>query len=462
MIKKIFPYRLQLQIFQLDEYVPGKFLKWISAHLFTRTIENKKPLVMTQKAKSIYYLAILLSLIDIFILTLFFKFSGFIISLILATQAYIFILIAYLFLFPLDIYRKNQVKRQTEEKILSLKKKNLKVIGITGSYGKTSVKEFLYQILRTEHSVLRTPESYNTPYGIAKVVDLELDDSYKYFICEMGAYRIGEIKEICDMVHPKYGVLTGINEQHLETFGSLENTTKTKFELIESLPENGFGIINIDNPHIKNNYLKYNKKLIPYGFTDEKFSLKNITHHTSGSEFILVLDGKEYHTRTRLLGKPNIQNILAAATMSFLLGIKPQSIVNTIAELKPVPHRLEIKKLEELTIIDDAYNSNVNGFKEAIVLLETFKEQKILVTPGIVDLGNQTLPIHKELGKILDKIDYIFLVGTSERTKGLQEGIAQKNKIIEIDSIKQFRKKISELHLNHPVVLLENDLPDSY
>src|SRR5258708_611222 len=460
MFNKLFPYKLQLQIFQLDEYSVSKFLHWISKHFLTRAIQNKKPLVWTQKAKVIYSLAILLALLLVVILTFRLKFLGLILGIFLTTQAYILLILAYYLLLPLDQYKKNKIKQETKNKLSSFSK--LTVIGITGSYGKTSVKEFLYHILKTEHQVLKTPESYNTPFGIAKVVDLELDDSYEYFICEMGAYHIGEIKEICDMVNPKYGILTGINEQHLETFGSLENTIKGKFELIESLPDNSFGIINIDNPHIRNNYQNYRKKLIPYGFGDENFSIRNIRHQAHGTDFTLILDRKEYHAQTKLLGKPNLQNILAAATMSYMLKVKPHTIITAIAGLQPVPHRLEIKRIyDSLTVIDDAYNSNVNGFKEALALLSTFNTPKILVTPGIVDLGDQTFSIHKKLGELLDEIDYVFLIGKSERTRGIKEGIKNKNKVRETETLKEVWTEIKDLKLQHPVVLLENDLPDN-
>ena len=474
MFKKFFPYSLQLHIFQLDEYSVSKFLKWIVTHFFTRTVANKKPLVWTQKAKSICYLAILLSLLDIFILTLFLKLTGLIISILLATQAYIFILLAYFLLLPLETYKKNKIKNLTEEKILSLQKKKLKVIGITGSYGKTSVKEFLYQILKTKYKVLKTPESYNTPQGIAKVVDLELDDSYDYFICEMGAYRIGEIKEICHIVHPTYGILTGINEQHLETFGSLENTTKGKFELIDALPKDGFGIVNTANKRIREEYLTHNKNnnIFPYGEKSQEFSFND-----SGTLFELPLKikhkdrfmYKNYNAKTKLLGTANIENITAAATMASLLDMEPQLILKAIEELVSVPHRLEFKSQGNMTIIDDAYNSNYDGFRNAIEVLGTYSfrqnRSKILVTPGIVDLGSETIKIHKDLGKEISRvstIDYIILVGKSDRTRGLKEGIEDKEKIIEIDSIRDVWSTIEKLKVKHPVVLLENDLPDNY
>jgi len=464
MFKNIFPYTLQLQILQLDEYSVGKFLHWIFSHFFTLTIENKKPIVWTQKAKTIYYLSLLLAFTLIILVTVKFGILGLIIGLILASQAYLFLILAYYLLLPFDRYKKNKIKKETEVKITSFSK--LKVIGVTGSYGKTSVKEFLYQILRLEHTVLKTPESYNTPYGIAKVVDLELDESYEYFICEMGAYRVGEIKEICDMVHPQYGILTGINEQHLETFGSIENTVKGKFELIDALPKDGFGIVNIQSDPVQKEYPNHNKNnnIFPYGYRNEGYSFNE-----EGTRFDLRLDNEKYHAKTKLLGFANIQNIIAAATMAHKLGMKSQIIIKAIENLKPVPHRMEFKSLDTMTIIDDAYNSNYDGFKNAIEVLGSYQlphsNPKILVTPGIVDLGNETLRIHEDLGKWISKIstiDYVILIGKSDRTKGLKEGITDKKKIIEVASLTEAWKKIAELNLKRPVVLLENDLPDNY
>lgn len=460
MFNKFFPFKLQLQIYQLDEYSSIKLFKWVFTHFLTRTLENKKPLIWTQKAKGIYYLAIIIALILTIFLMYNFKLIGLILGLIIATQSYFLLTLASYILSPFEKYRKEKIKEETRSKIEKLPK--LKIIGVTGSYGKTSVKEFLYQILKTKYHVLKTPESYNTPYGIAKVVDLELDDSYEFFVCEMGAYRIGEIKETCDMVHPKYGILTGINEQHIETFGSLQNTTKGKFELIASLPDNGFGVINIDNSFIKDHYQSYKKKLVSYGYTDKNFSVRNIKNNPSGWEFTLVLEDKEYHSKTKLLGKPNLQNILAAATMSYLLGMKPHEITAAIADLKQIPHRLELKEMQNMTIIDDAYNSNVDGFKGAIELIKMYKQPKIFITPGIVDLGEHTYSIHKNLGELLTGIDYIILVGKSVRTKGLKEGLKNKNNIIETDTFQEALREIDSLKLHYPVVLLENDLPDNY
>jgi UDP-N-acetylmuramoyl-tripeptide--D-alanyl-D-alanine ligase len=462
MISKLFPYKLQLQILQQGEYRIFNFLKWIMDNFFKRELENKKKLFFSAKAKVVYVLSLLLAILAIASLTFLFGLIGLVLGLILVSQAYIFLAIASLVLKLPEFILRTWIKKKAMQKLATLK--NVTVVGVTGSYGKTSVKEFLYSILKTEYPTLKTPQSYNTVLGIAKVIDLELDESYKFFICEMAAYKRGEIKELARMLKPKYGILTGINEQHLEMFGSIQNTIKAKFELVEAIPENGFAVINGGNALVSKNYQKYKKNFVIYGLGNFNFSAKNITINEKGTTFDLVLDGKAYACQTALLGKSQIENMVAASTMAFKLGMAPKKIVAAIGNLTAVPHRLELKKMENMLIIDDAYNSNVTGFKEALNLLDSFKDRaKIIVTPGIVDLGKQTLGIHEALGVQAEKIcDAIILVGESERTKGLAQGITNQQKIHWINSIKDMQEILETLNFKNPVVLLENDLPDNY
>ena len=462
MISKLFPYKLQLQILQLGEYRIIDFLKWISRNFLKREIENKKKLVFSPKARAILVLSLSLNLINIVALTFLFGLVGLVLGLILSSQAYIFLTVSTLILKPFEEVLRFWIKKKNIGKLASFK--NLTVIGITGSYGKTSVKEFLSSILKTQYQVLKTPESYNTVLGIARVIDLELDESYQFFVCEMAAYKRGEIKELAKMLKPRYGILTGINEQHLETFGSIENTTAAKFELVEAIPENGFAVINGDNDLVRKNYQKYNKSFVVYGLGNFDFSAKNIKINKERTSFGLILDGKIYPCKTSLIGRSQIENIVAAATMAFKLGMKPAKITGAIANLSAVPHRLEFKNREDMLIIDDAYNSNVTGFKEALNLLDNFEgREKVIVTPGIVDLGAKTLEIHKNLGALSEKIcDAIILVGKSDRTKGLALGIKDQKKIHWMDSISNLATVLKTLNFKNPVVLLENDLPDNY
>jgi UDP-N-acetylmuramoyl-tripeptide--D-alanyl-D-alanine ligase len=466
MIDRIFPFKLQLHIFQLEEYKPVRFMRWILKNSFTRKVEGKKPIVWTTKAKIILAFALVYLTWMFSYLTLRLGIFGFVIGLNIATQAYVFLLLGFFTLKPYEINNRRKTKKRILNKVLSIKRDGLKVIGIAGSYGKTSVKEFLYQLLKTKYRVLKTPESYNTLFGISKVIDYELINDYDFFICEMGAYTLGEIAEICSIVKPDHAVLTGINEQHIERFGKIENTIKAKFELVDNTPAEGIILLNGDNFFIRNNYLKYTQTPIFYGTENGRFAARNINTNTDRTEFSLILEGREYRVWTNLIGKSNITNITAAAAMAFLLGVSPDTLIDSINKLKPVPHRLELKQLATgITLIDDAYSSNITGFKEALnILKDNFAGyEKILVTPGIVELGSITHDVHVDLGKTADSIcDKIVLVGNNIRTQSLSDGVMDKSKITFVDSVKTVTDMINYNIYSKTVLLLENDLPDNY
>jgi UDP-N-acetylmuramoyl-tripeptide--D-alanyl-D-alanine ligase len=463
MLTKIFPLRFYLHIAQLEDYDVYRFVSWLSKNPFKHTSDNKKPLVWTSKVKTLFITTLIYIGILSVLLVIRFGLIGLVISLILATQTYIFLVLSLLTRKPYEILNRALTKKRISNKIAMLKKNKLKVIGITGSYGKTSVKEFLYHILKSKYKVLRTPESYNTLFGIEKVVTYELDETYDYFICEMGAYKIGEIDELCSMVLPGDAILTAINEQHLERFGKIENTIQAKFELIQWVEKSGMCLLNATNTYINENYSKYTLNPIFYGTNQCKFHTANEVTTLDGTRFSLILDSNEYEAETKLIGYSNIQNILAASSFAYLLGVGPETIVKAISNLKAIPHRLELKKLANgLIIIDDAYSSNIDGFKEALKLLATFNNhQKVIVTPGIVELGKITYAIHKELGAYVDQsCDKILLVGKSDRTRGLEDGISVKNKIHYLNSIKELYDHID--NIENTVLLIENDLPDNY
>ncbi len=380
--------KAHLHILQLEGYQPLRFLKWWIKNPFKFKLEDKKPLVWTGKAKFIYALS-----------------GGF----------WPLMFMALAILKPYEMINRKLVKTRVRNKIRCLK--NLKVIGITGSFGKTSMKEFLYQILKTKYRVLRTPESYNTVFGIAKVVDLELDNSYDFFICEMGAYKRGEIAELCWMVEPDYGILTGINGQHLERFGSIENIVKAKFELVEFVRDRSRLVLNFGSEPVKKNAPA---GVVTYG------------------------QGKYKH--------PRDQNIEGAVKMAAILGVpKPPK------KLKEPIHRLSLIRRGDMTIIDDAYSSNTDGFVAAVKYLRSFKEWKVIVTPGIPELGSATYEIHKRLGALLTDIDQVILVGKNDRTRGLADGYQKP-----VEYIEKVTEAISKIKTGKSVVLFENDLPDNY
>lgn len=347
--------------------------------------------------------------------------------------------------------------------------KNLKIIGVTGSFGKTSVKFYLNTLLRAKYNVLATPESYNTPLGIVRTVREKLKATHQIFICEMGARNVGDIKEICDIVHPDHGVLTSIGEQHLETFKTLDNITKTKFELADSLSNQGMLFVNGDNETIvKHNHNKI-KNAISYGLGENNsYQAYNLKISERGSEFsVKAPNGETCDYTTRLIGKHNVINIVGALAVSHQMGISLDKLKPQVRKLENVPHRLELINRGGIIIVDDAYNSNPSGARAALETIQFFEGMKILVTPGMVELGDMQEQCNYQFGKeSAEACDYIVLVG-EKQTKPIYDGVKDANynmnncyvakdlndALQKVYSLKTDKKKI---------VLLENDLPDNY
>jgi len=345
-------------------------------------------------------------------------------------------------------------------------------IGITGSYGKTSTKFILATILSEKYNTLATPYSYNTPMGVVRVIREQLQDTHEVFIAEMGAKQVGDIKELCDLVEPQYGLISSIGPQHLETFGSLENIIKTKYELIEELPDDGVGFFPIDNEICRMLYDKTSKKKIAYSLNglegyETPLKIKDYCIKTTGSSFTLT-DGKdEVFCQTILLGKHNIENILGCATVAYEMGLTLEEIKRGIWKVQTIEHRLQIVPTKNgVTVIDDAFNSNPAGTRAAIDVLSNFDGRKIVVTPGMVELGDQEIEENKNFGCYMaDKIDFAILVGPKHSEpirEGLIENGFKSENIITVKSLDDATAELSKITRRNDIVLFENDLPDNY
>lgn len=216
---------------------------------------------------------------------------------------------------------------------------DLKVIGITGSFGKTSVKHFVHAILSPKYNVLMTPESYNTRLGVTRTINEKLKPHHEIFIAEMGAKQEGDIEEICEIVHQQYGMLTAIGEQELETFKRLENIKKTKHEIVETLPEeDGVAILNKDDENIMS-YKPLNAcRKVYYGIERDNLDLQgsNIEFSEKGMSFIVTLaSGEEETFKTSLLGKHNVYNILAALAIGLEMGLTLEKMVPSVKNINP-------------------------------------------------------------------------------------------------------------------------------
>lgn len=438
-------------------------------------LKEKKPLVITKRIKRLIVTITILYLIPVVVLSINNDIKlSLIMTLIFAIMLYlnsVVVFIANIVNYPVERLVYYHYKRMAQTKLNNMT--NLKVIGITGSYGKTSSKNILADILNIKYNALPTPKNLNTYNGLIMTVNNYLDKFTDIFIAEMGAYVKGEIKGLCNLVHPKYGILTTIGTAHLESFGSEENIQKGKFELIESLPKDGIGVLNGDDPKQVNYKLKNNVEIIWIGIENKNVDVRatNIKCSNVGTEFDVIFknDKKKYHFVTKLLGSHNVYNILAGIALGRKFDIEIEDLQRAVKNVKPVEHRLELKRLGSFYMIDDAYNSNPVGAKNAVSVLGMMPGTKIVVTPGMIELGDKEEKENMIFGEeIANVADYVVLVG-EEKTKPILKGLKNKGykeeNIIIYNDVREAYKFINGIvsKSNKDVyALFENDLPDMY
>ncbi|KKS32479.1 MAG: UDP-N-acetylmuramoyl-tripeptide-D-alanyl-D-alanine ligase [Candidatus Collierbacteria bacterium GW2011_GWA1_42_60] len=457
------PFKTHLTIFQQEGYSVTRFFTWWLSHPVTFTISSKKPLDLTPKARLLTLLSYT-SFAALFLFLLVLKQIPLTIILMLSFffTPYLYLFLAITLITPYEKINRKKTIKQINTLIRSYH--HLSVIGVTGSFGKTSVKDFLYSILTSYQQTVKTPESYNTIFGIAKVVKMEIFQKTRRFICEMGAYTRGEIAEICHMVDPQYAILTSVGSQHLERFKTLENTTLAKFELVDVVqPQNA--LVNLDNPLIKAHLtLPQYRKVKTYSLTDPKadFFVEKYTLTPKGIRFRLVYRGKPLDFVSPLFGTSNLYNLVAAISMSLLLKVPLEKIKGSVASLKPSPHRLDLKRINRATLIDNAFSSNEEGFTAILNDLKNLKGKKVLLTPGIIELGPKMASVHQKLGQLAAPVfDHIILVGQSERTKNFEIGVGNTQKISYLNNATNLWPIIQDLSKKYDWILLENDLPDN-
>ena len=519
-----------LHILQLDGYKTGRYLKWIRQHLkncfevkeilviggllvltafypqyhntwffpvlcvawggfqvylITRRkkIKAKKPLVYTARAKRVLGLSICLLVGLATILVLMADRSPWRIAIFLFSEVTVVNLtIANLLIYPLERTINGAYLLSARKRIKTLQPR---VIGITGSYGKTSTKYILHQILSQKFNTLMTPDSYNTPMGICKVIRGELTAEHEIFIVEMGAYKRGDIRELCNLASPEIGILTAVGPQHLERFKSIENIAQTKYELIASLPSDGLAVFNCDNEICAGLSDKREQGGSPVRrYATEPFSVDsvsdradltatNIRHTAEGLAFTVhanvgTSDIADSEIRTQLLGRHNVSNILAAIAVAIECGMTLAEIQKAIVNVEPVPHRLQLTSgVGSVTIIDDSFNANPVGVKAALeVLTEIGEGKKVLVTPGMVELGEREYEENRRLGEQAAEVcDLIILVGPTRTTPildGLKAAKYPSQQIIVALNLEEVKQHLATQVQAGDVVLFENDLPDNY
>ncbi len=427
----------------------------------------KKPFVVTARVKRLYmvHFVVVMGL-------------GLFIGLIPNPAAMLILLLFYPLLLPLVVALSGVLAlpiekmvfrmyfRDAEKKLLE--NKGLIRIGITGSYGKTSTKFVLNTILSQKYNVLCTPASFNTPMGVTRIVRERLQPSHQVFIGEMGARHVGEIKELSNLVHPQIGILTAVGPQHLDTFRTLERIEKTKYELIDALPQDGYAVFLNDDAVVTRLYEKTEKPKCLVGKVGSEVWAEDVQVSPSGSAFLLCFkDGEKIPCQTRMLGEHNILNILTAAAVAKHLNLTNTQIARGVQALQPVEHRLQLLKTQGgVTVIDDAFNTNPRSAKKALDVLKAFPGRRIIITPGMVELGTEEEKYNEEFGAYMaDCVDIAVLVGrkhTAPIVKGLKgKGFPAEN-IHVVGSLDEAIRMNATLLQPSDVVMYENDLPDHY
>ncbi len=401
----------------------------------------------------------------IVILACLFVVTGFlpniIVAIILSFSGFVFGIFHYLLL-PVETHLKKGFIKKAKTNLAAA---NVRVVGITGSYGKTTSKNILYDILKNDVHTLPTPKSFNTPMGLAITINNELTPLHEVFIAEMGAYKIGEIQENCDIVSPDIAIITSIGKAHLESFGSQENILNGKFELVESLPSNGLAVINADDELMMSYEVKNDCCIKTYSIdNDSDLKAYNILTTSNGLSFCVEVDGKEYFIKTKLLGKHNVYNILACMLVALHLGVDIERIVKNISTVNVISHRLELRKARGATIIDDAFNSNPVGAKEAAITLGQMEGYRVAMTPGMIELGDDEFELNKQFAiQLSENADLVYVVSKS-RSKPFIEGfneVGYTNYLV-VDTVDEGFNRFFALKEEKKVLLIENDLPDIY
>ena len=513
--------RQQARFYQIEEYMSRRYLRWMLAarsrclplrplalgllgvglailadHLHDSlagslfalaavfpksTGTSKKPLVMTARVKRILAAAYSLCALPMAVVWAVGAPIPIIggVGLAVWLLAPVWLVMSKRLLTPLDALLRRRYLRQAAKVLAQTQPR---VIGITGSYGKTTTKSFLRDILSLRYQVYATPKSYNTLMGISLAINRDLADDYRteIFISEMGAYVPGEIARICQLTPPDIAIITEIGPQHLERFGSLENVQKAKYELIANLPPDGVAVFNWDNTYIramhKRGYpatrlaVSHELSLHEARAQGVTWLAQDICENLAGLSFraIEVASGESGQIETRLHGEHNVTNLLLCIAIARREGISLRDIAGRIHSLQPAESRLVRETTAAgITIINDAYSANPKGVIGALKLLGMHQAgARLLITPGMVELGPLQESENRKLGRLAaEYATDIILVGKSQTApilRGIETTDFDRARVHVVDTLEQSVTWYQQHLRAGDAVLFLNDLPDTY
>jgi UDP-N-acetylmuramoyl-tripeptide--D-alanyl-D-alanine ligase len=476
--------RRALHPFQLEGYKRRRYLAWCRANrrrvTFGPALSAKKPLAMTGRAWRILALATALSIVAILGATgsvhLVAGWPLDVATWLLVTAVVFYVtpelvVAADWLLSPVQAAVNLRYEKSARRKLAAI---GPEVIGVTGSFGKTSTKFAVAGLVGPPGAVIATPASYNTPMGVVRAINENLTSEHRWFVVEMGAYGRGDIAQLCDLVHPRVGVLTAIGPAHVERFGSLEAIRDTKYELIASLPADGLAVMNSDDPEVRALAAATRHLEVALYGTEARWSpdvsATDVRVTPRGTELTVVdrRTGREEKLSTRLLGAHAIGHILAAIAVAIHYGTSLGALVEAVARLAPVEHRLQLLEgTADVTVIDDAFNSNPQGAAVALQVLGAMPaRRRVIVTPGIIELGDLQFEANRSFAHsaaavadalivVADVNREAILAGAREAASG-SSGAAE---VVVVPTLAEAQRRLGDLLRPGDAVLFENDLP---
>ena len=370
--------------------------------------------------------------------------------------SYYWLIVTLWVLNPLEKKIKNDYKQKAKLKI----NKNSKVIAIGGSYGKTSIKNIAYELIKPSYYTMKTSYSYNNEMGISKYLLEQYDPHAEVFICEVGVDHVNEMDELLKLVDADFVLLSAIGNQHLESFKTYENIKREKQKLIQDI--NKVRIANIDDVTLDG--IKDKHQVITYGFHKSDYQIMDLNYENKLMKFQIKYKDQIYDFETSLLGKHHVQNITGAIVLARSLNITWEQLRIRVKNLKQIDHRLALRKVDDYYLLDDAYNANEKGLRCACDVLKMMEGKKIIICSGLVEVldGNK---IHYEIGQYMaDCCDEVILIGQYQ--DAMKEGLLSNNYTLEhiycVKDINEAFKQLQIIKETNCVVLIENDLQDVY
>jgi len=347
------------------------------------------------------------------------------------------------------------------DKFASFWRKNLdlKVVGITGSCGKTTTKELLYLVLSSIWPTEKTQGNFNNLIGLPLTI-FSIPKGTKWAVLELGINQEGEMEKLVEIASPDVAIITHIGPSHLEGLGSIEKVAQEKGRLFESIGKDGLCIVNLDNKWVVNASKNTKARLVGYSIGETRADLKNIESHIRCISFkpeglntlmLLDFDGKRYDFMLPLIGEANVQNTLCAAASSYGLGIEPITILGALSMAKTLKGRLQVHELsEKITIIDDTYNANPASMSASLnALVKWGSGLRVAILGDMLELGEQEVALHEQVGRKVAElgIDVLITVGSLSRhiALGAKEAGLASDRILHYEEVYQLLDDLKKL-----------------